>query len=201
MHPQPGEDRRERDDEERVRRLEPAAGEAPAQDGVPGGAIGEEIERRSRLLELGPEQGSRQKEDADRVEPLPLARRPVPAKEQPGKEHDRRHEEQIAGRVGNLPRRDREHACIQQPAKRRETNRRHTTPQRCPLPQRRRLRLRLRRGRMQACLAQIPGAKDVLDQSERHAHTGSGEPACQFTRCPRYPHTSGEKNAPRLMPM
>src|SRR5207245_7261951 len=73
-YPQPGEDRRERDDEERVRRLEPAAREASSQDGVPGGAIGEEVERRSRLLELGPEQGRRQKEDSYRVQSLALVR-------------------------------------------------------------------------------------------------------------------------------
>ena len=65
-HPEPGKHRRERDDEERIQRLVAAARELPAEERVLRVAIGEEVQRRAGLLELGPEQRRREEEHADR---------------------------------------------------------------------------------------------------------------------------------------
>ena len=70
--PDPREDRREDDDEQRLDRLEPARRIGEAEDRQPRGAIGEEREARSRLFESGPEDQREQREDQRRDDASPL---------------------------------------------------------------------------------------------------------------------------------
>ena len=53
------------DDEQRIQRLEPAARKVPAEDRRPRAAVGEQVQRRSRLLEHRPEQRRREEQHAD----------------------------------------------------------------------------------------------------------------------------------------
>src|SRR4029079_2200726 len=78
-HPDCGENRGENDDEERLHRLEPARWIDEVEDFEPCGAVGEERQARSGLLEAGPEDQREEGEDARGGDAAPLVPREAAA--------------------------------------------------------------------------------------------------------------------------
>ena len=113
-------------------------GNSNAEERRPHVAIGEQVERRSGLFELGPEQRRRQEEDADHVEAPSLDRSPVAGEKQPAEEHHGGHEQQSTGEVGDLRRRDRQRAGDETDDEHSEHGDGHTAPQMSAAAQRRR---------------------------------------------------------------
>ena len=100
-HPQPREDRRQDDDEQRVQRLEPAARESEPEELVPGAAVGEQIQRGTGLLEDRPEHGGGQEEHENHPQPSALFPGPALVEKQHREKDDRDDQERIPGQVAN----------------------------------------------------------------------------------------------------
>src|SRR4029078_2290640 len=79
--PQPREDRSERDDERRLRRLQPARRVLDAEEVVVRIALREQVAGPAGLAESGPEDRRRDEEDEDHDEASALVRRPVAEEE------------------------------------------------------------------------------------------------------------------------
>ncbi len=174
--PHPREHRREGDDEERLERLEVAARKLPAENGRPRRAVGEQIQRRSGLLELRPEDRRRDEEDGDRVQSAALGWRPVASEEQPAEENDHDEQQAVAGGIGDLLCGGRHRAGIHPDGEGRDGGERDAADELRARLQPRGIPGRCRRRGMQPRLAEILGAGDVLRDAEHHAHAGSAEP-------------------------
>ena len=156
--------------------MEITARERPAEYLGPRRAIAEEVQRRSGLLELRPEDRGRDEEDADRVQPPTLRRRPVAAEKQPGEEGDHDQQQSVAGGVGDLLRGDRQHAGVHAEGERTRGDERETAGDLRARSQLRRRFGRFRRRRMKARVAEVLPAGDVLHDAADHADAGRAEP-------------------------
>ncbi len=173
--PDPREDGRERDDEERLQRLEIAARKFPAENRRPRGAIGEQIQRRTCLLELGPEDRRGDEEDGDGVQAAALGRVPVAGQEQPAEENDDDQQQAVAGGVGNLLGGDGHGARVHPHRERRDGGERDAADDPSARLQPRGVLGRLRWRRVQSRLAEILRAGDILNQPEHHADARGAE--------------------------
>ena len=173
--PDPRERRRERDDEQRLQRLEVAAREFPAEGRRPRCAIAEQVQRRSGLLELRPEDRRRDEEDADGIQPFALRRRPVGAEEQPSEEDDDDDKERVARGVGDLLRGDGQCAGVHAQGHRDERDERDGAAKLRARSQADGVGRRRRRRGPQAGIAEVLRAEHVLHEAEDHADARRGE--------------------------
>ena len=173
--PQPGEHRRQREDEERVDALEPAARERQAEHLGAGVAIGEEVERRAGLLEHRPEERRGEEQHADHVEAPPFRRRPVAGEEQPGEEHHGAEQQDHAGGVGDSHGGDRQGAGERAEAERRSGRRGTGRPRASPGAPRWPVSAGVAAGCKPASPSRVRDVSGVLDDAEGHADAGRGE--------------------------
>src|ERR1039457_5339524 len=99
--PDPGEDRRQQDDENRLHALIPACRERVAEDGAIGAAFGEEAERRAGLLVGSPEEGGGDEQYQDGGGALAFHGGPGSEEDQPGEDHHGDAEQAPAEPVGD----------------------------------------------------------------------------------------------------
>ena len=180
-HPQRGEHGGEEDDEQRLHGLEPARGEAPAEERRAGRAVGEQVEARPRLLEAGPEQAREHEQGHDRA-----ARACARCPGRPGGRATRRTPPRRRGRA---------RACSRT-AGRGPARWRRGRPPRCPRAW----------PRSPGAPRSSPAPRSRSRPSTNCTRPrviptpAAPKPQCQPTFCPRYPHTSGRDEGAEVDP-
>ena len=139
------------------------------------GAIGEEVQRRSSLLEDREEERRREEKHADQIQPFSFVGGPVAAREQPAEKDDRDGQQDVTVSVADLFRRDRQRAGCNCSGERGEHDERSAENQNGTTFQLRCGFGRRRLHRMHACLTQLLRSEHVLQKAQRHADAGSAE--------------------------
>ena len=173
--PEPGEHRREDDDEEGIDRLEPGGADAQPAEVELRVTVGEQIQRTAGLFEAGPEHRATEKQDDQGEGPFLLVARQLAEQEHVSEKRDKDPDDEFRRLFGDFDgmqvdetrdaqagdQHDHRHAGA------------HHYPSQASLARVDRCVARFRR--MQAGIAQITAGQAVLDQPAHHSDAGSRE--------------------------